>query len=54
MEEGYIAEQAAGLTFAEALRRVDVVDEIRELFEHNIRPAVVFPRLARAVSLPKT
>lgn len=51
-EEAYIAEQAAGLTFAEAIRRVNTVDEVRELLEHNIRESVALPRLARALSTP--
>jgi DNA polymerase III subunit delta' len=49
-EEAYIAEQAEGLTFAEALRRVQAVDEVRELLEHHIRESVALPRLARALS----
>lgn len=51
-EEDYIREQAEGLSRAEALARVAVVDEIRELLEHNIRIASVLPRLARALSIP--
>ena len=51
-EEAYLAEQAVGLSFAEATARVAVVDEIRELLEHNIRSSVALPRLARALSKP--
>ena len=48
----YIRAQAEGLSFAEAARRVDAVDEIRRLLEHNIREGAVLPRLARALSSP--
>ncbi|NLG33885.1 MAG: hypothetical protein GX548_00875 [Lentisphaerae bacterium] len=51
-EESRIADQARGLSFADALRRVAVVDEVRELLEHNIRESVALPRLARAISRP--
>ena len=51
-EEAYLAEQAEGLSFAEAAARVSVVDEVRELLEHNIRSAVALTRLARALSRP--
>ena len=51
-EVAYLAEQADGLSFAEAAARVSVVDEVRELLEHNIRSAVALPRLARALSRP--
>lgn len=52
-EEAAIAEQAAGLSFAEAAARVAVVDEVRELLEHNIRDALALPRMARAFSIPR-
>ena len=51
-EEDAIAAQAEGLSFAEAAARVAVVDEVRELLEHNIREAVAIPRMARAFSRP--
>ncbi len=51
-EEAYVAEQAEGLAFAEAVRRVETVNEVRELLEHNIRESVALPRLARALSVP--
>ncbi len=51
-EETYLAEQAAGLSFAEAVARVAAVDEVRELLEHNIRASVALLRLARALSMP--
>lgn len=47
-----IAAQAEGLSFAEAAARVAVVDEVRELMEHNIREEAVLPRMARAFSKP--
>ncbi|NLB66021.1 MAG: hypothetical protein GX803_06095 [Lentisphaerae bacterium] len=47
-----IAEQAQGLSFAEALRRVEAVDRVRELLEHNIREGVALIGLARAISRP--
>lgn len=47
-----IAAQAQGLSFAEAAARVAVVDEVRELLEHNVREAAALPRMARAFSLP--
>ena len=47
-----LAAQAAGLAFAEAAKRVAVVDEVRELMEHTVRDEVVLPRLARAFSRP--
>lgn len=47
-----IAAQAQGLSFADALRRVQAVDDVRELLEHNVRESVALLRLARAVSLP--
>ena len=50
-EEYYIEQQAAGVGFAEALRRVEVVDEVRTLLEHNIRESVVLVRLAREISV---
>ena len=53
-EEAYLSEQAEGLSFAEAAARVAVVDEVRELLEHNIRSSVALPRLARALSKPPT
>ena len=52
-EADAIAAQAAGLSFAEAAKRVAVVDEVRELMEHNIRDEVALPRMARAFSLPR-
>ena len=51
-EADAIAAQAEGLAFADALRRVRAVDEVRELLEHNIRESVALLRLARAVSRP--
>ena len=51
-DEAAIAEQAEGLSFAEAAKRVAVVDEVRELMEHNIRDEVALPRMARAFSRP--
>ena len=48
-----IAAQSDGLTFAEAATRVAVVDEVRELLEHNIRDEVALPRMARAFSRPR-
>ena len=45
-----IALQAEGLTFAEVAARVAVVDEVRELLEHNIRESMILPRMARAFS----
>ena len=51
-EEAAIAEQAEGLSFAAAAARVAVVDEVRELLEHNIRAATALPRMARAFSKP--
>jgi len=51
-EASFIVEQAGGLSFAEASRRVAVVHEIRELLEHNIRESVALLRMARAFSTP--
>ena len=51
-EADAIAAQAAGLSFAAAAQRVAVVDEVRELMEHNIRDEVALPRMARAFSRP--
>lgn len=51
-DEAAIAAQAEGLSFAEAAARVAVVDEVRELLEHNIREAAAIPRMARAFSRP--
>lgn len=51
-EAAAIAAQAAGLSFAAAAQRVAVVDEVRELMEHNIRDEVALPRMARAFSRP--
>ncbi|MGD9611872.1 MAG: hypothetical protein AB7V22_03130 [Kiritimatiellia bacterium] len=51
-EADAIAGQAAGLSFAAAAQRVAVVDEVRELMEHNIRDEVALPRMARAFSRP--
>ncbi len=50
-DEVALAGQSRGLSFAEALHRVTVVDEIRELLGHNIRESVALPRLARAISV---
>ena len=47
-----ISAQAEDLSFAEAAARVAAVDEVRELLEHNIRPAAAIPRMARAFSRP--
>ena len=47
-----IAAQAQGLSFADAAARVAVVDEVRELLEHNIRESAALPRMARAFSTP--
>ena len=52
-DEAVIAAQAEGLSFADAAARVTVVDEVRELLEHNIKAAVALPRMARAFSKPK-
>ena len=52
-DEAAIAAQAEGLSFADAAARVAVVDEVRELLEHNIKAAVALPRMARAFSKPK-
>ena len=49
-EEDTIAFQAEGLSFADAAARVAVVDEVRELLEHNIRESTALPRMARAFS----
>lgn len=43
--------QARGLSLADALRRVEVIDEARELMTHNIRPSSACPRIARAISV---
>ncbi len=51
-EADAIAAQAEGLSFGEALARVAVVDEVRELLEHNIRESSILPRMARAFSRP--
>ena len=51
-EADALAAQAAGLSFADAAKRVAVVDEVRELMEHNIRDEVALPRMARAFSRP--
>ena len=51
-EAEVIAAQAQGLAFADAAARVAVVDEVRELLEHNIREAAALPRMARAFSAP--
>jgi DNA polymerase-3 subunit delta' len=51
-DEAAIAAQAEGLAFADAAARVAVVDEVRELLEHNIREAAAIPRMARAFSKP--
>ena len=47
-----IAAQATGLSFADAAKRVAIVDEVRELMEHNIRDEAALPRMARAFSRP--
>jgi len=47
-----IRAQAARLTPEQALARVSAVEETRSLLAHNLREAVVFPRLARALALP--
>jgi hypothetical protein len=47
-----IAAQAAGLSLADAAKRVAAVDEVRELMEHNIRAEAALPRLARALATP--
>lgn len=51
-EVSSIAAQTDGLSFPAALRRVTVVEEIRDLLSHNIRPAAALPRLARALAHP--
>ena len=51
-EVAAIAAQSEGLSFAEATARVAVVDEVRELLEHNIREMAALPRMARAFSMP--
>ena len=48
-----IAAQAAGLSLADAAKRVAAVDEVRELMEHNIRDEAALPRLARALARPR-
>mgnify|MGYP003619166312 CR=1 FL=1 len=52
-EAAAIAAQAAGLSLADAAKRVAAVDEVRELMEHNIRDEAALPRLARAVARPR-
>lgn len=52
-DEDAIAAQAEGLSFADAAARVAVVDEVRELLEHNVRESAALPRMARAFSRPK-
>ena len=47
-----ILAQTEGLTFPAALRRVTIVEDIRDLLVHNIRPAAALPRLARALAQP--
>lgn len=51
-ETSSIADQARDLPFPSALRRVTIVEEIRDLLSHNIRPAAALPRLARALARP--
>jgi DNA polymerase-3 subunit delta' len=51
-DEAAIAAQAAGLTFAEAAARVAVVEEVRNLLEHNIRESAALVRMARTFSVP--
>lgn len=51
-EAAAIAAQAEGLAFAEAVRRVAIVDEVRDLLEHNIRESAALIRLARALAKP--
>ena len=52
-DEAVIEAQAEGQSCADAAARVTVVDEVRELLEHNIKAAVALPRMARAFSKPK-
>ncbi len=52
LDAACIVEQAEGLSFADALARVTVVDTVRELLEHNIRESVALIRMARAFSIP--
>ena len=51
-ETAAILTQTENLTFPAALRRVEAVEQIRELLTHNIRPAAAFPRLARVLAKP--
>ena len=51
-EAAAIAAQAHNLPFAEAAARVDAIEEVRRLMEHNIRDEVALLRLARALSSP--
>ena len=51
-ESAALHAQTENLTFAAALRRVETVEQIRDLLAHNIRPAAAFPRLARALAHP--
>lgn len=52
LDAACIAEQADGLSIAQAMARVAVVDQVRELLEHNIRESVALIRMARAFSIP--
>ena len=49
-ESAAILDQTRNLAFPDALRRVEAVEQIRDLLSHNIRPAAAFPRLARALA----
>jgi DNA polymerase-3 subunit delta' len=51
-ETASIRAQTENLTFPAALRRVEAVEQIRDLLSHNIRPAAAIPRLARALARP--
>lgn len=51
-DEDALAAQAAGRSFAEAAGRVEVVDEVRGLLEHNVRESSALVRLARAFAQP--
>jgi DNA polymerase-3 subunit delta' len=51
-ESQAILAQTEGLAFPAALRRVTIVEDIRDLLIHNIRPAAALPRLARALAQP--
>jgi len=51
LDTASITQQAEGLSFAEAMARVTVVNTVRELLEHNIRESVALIRMARAFSM---